>query len=151
VIDLLSPQNEERVILDACEKLHEMGTKNPDQIRALMTNHGVIPIMEMLEVTNPHILHAVLKVVNQIVGKNVKFQQNMSLVGLIPAIIRFGGSNYPTEIRMESASFVRQFCYATDWTRKMFIACDGLPVLVSFLLEDYLHSKTLVWNAIGQT
>ena len=151
VLDLLSPQNEERVILDACERLHEMGTKNPDQIRNLMTNHGVIPIMEMLEVQNTHILHAVLKVVNQIVGKNVKFQQNMSLVGLIPAIIRFGGAAYPTEIRMESASFVRQFCYATDWTRKMFIACDGLPVLVSFLLEDYKNSKTLVWNAIGQS
>lgn len=148
VIDALSPQNEERVVLDACEKLNEMGQKNPDQIRSMMTNHGVIPIMEMLEVTNPRILHAVLKVVNQIVGRNLKFQQNMSLVGLIPAIIRFGGSGYPPEIRMESASFVRQFCYATDWTRKMFIACDGLPVLVSFLLEDYHSSKTLVWNAI---
>ncbi len=148
ILELLSPDSSERVVLDACERLNELGKQNPEQVRALMTTHGVIPIMEMLEVTNPHILVAILRVVNQIVGRNLKFAQNMSLVGLIPAIIRFGGANYPREIRMEAASFVRQFCYASDWTRKMFIACDGLEVLVSFLLEEYENSKTLVWNAV---
>jgi hypothetical protein len=29
---------------------------------------------------------------------------------------------------MEAAHFVRQFAYASDYTRKMFIACGGLPV-----------------------
>jgi len=148
VLAQLSPTNDVRVILDACEKLHEMGQKNPDTIRALMTSHGVIPIMEMLEVTNPSILHAVLRVINQAIIKNPRFHQNISLVGLIPAMIRFGGPNFPPEIRMEAASFIRQFCYASDWTRKMFIACDGLPVLVSFLMEEYSLSKTLVWNSI---
>lgn len=149
VLEVLSPDSSERAVLDACEKLHEMGKTSPEQVRNLMTSHGVIPIMEMLEVSNSAILHAILKVVNNIVGKSQKFQQSMSLVGLIPAIIRFGGPSYPREIRMEAANFVRQFCYASDWTRKMFIACDGLPVLVSFLsMEEYSMSKTLVWNAI---
>lgn len=34
---------------------------------------------------------------------------------------------------MEAANFIRQFSYASDFTRKMFIACGGLPVLVSRL------------------
>lgn len=149
VLEVLSPDSSERAVLDACEKLNELGKTSPEQVRNLMTSHGVIPIMEMLEVSNSAILHAILKVVNNIVGKSQKFQQSMSLVGLIPAIIRFGGPSYPREIRMEAANFVRQFCYASDWTRKMFIACDGLPVLVSFLsMEEYSMSKTLVWNAI---
>jgi len=149
IIEALSPESSERTVLDACERLNDLGKTHPEQVRSLMTAHGVIPIMELLEVGNAHILLAILKVVNNIVGKNQKFQQNMSLVGLIPAIIRFGGQAYPREIRMEAANFVRQFCYASDWTRKMFIACDGLPVLVSFLMEEYNQSKTLVWNAIG--
>lgn len=149
IIEVLSPDSSERAVLEACERLNELGKTHPEQVRSLMTAHGVVPIMEMLEVGNVRTLLAILKVVNNVVGKNHKFQQNMSLVGLIPAIIRFGGQAYPREIRMEAANFVRQFCYASDWTRKMFIACDGLPVLVSFLMEEYNQSKTLVWNAIG--
>jgi hypothetical protein len=147
ILEQLKPDASERAVLEACERLNELGKANPEQVRGLMTTHGVIPIMEMLEVGNATILVAILRLVNQIVGKNLKFAQNMSLVGLIPAIIRFGGSSYPREIRMEAAIFVRNFCYASDWTRKMFIACDGLPVLVSFLLEEYEQNKTLVWNS----
>lgn len=119
------------------------------------------------------------------------------------------GPHYPLDIRIEAAGFVRQFCYQTSFSRRMFIACGapscslllccgpcdwcelfamrplsfvavalarhelavpcascsprlpswlivlctlvfagGLPVLVSFLQEDYLHCKTLIWNAI---
>jgi hypothetical protein len=80
--------------------------------------------------------------------KNAKFQQSMSLVGLIPAIIKFGGPQFPFEIRYEAANFVRQFCYNSDFTRKMFVACGGLPILIGFLQEDYNASKRLVKNAI---
>lgn len=85
---------------------------------------------------------------SQLVGKNSKFQQSLATVGLIPAMIRFGGRMFPLDIRLEAANFVRQLCYASDFTRKMFIACDGLPVLLSFLEENYEHNKTLMWNAI---
>lgn len=63
-------------------------------------------------------------------------------------MIRFGGRMFPLDIRLEAANFVRQLCYASDFTRKMFIACDGLPVLLSFLEENYEHNKTLMWNSI---
>jgi hypothetical protein len=47
----------------------------------------------------------------------------MSLVGLIPAIINLAGPHYSMAIRLEAANFVRQFCYASEFTRKMFVAC----------------------------
>jgi hypothetical protein len=51
---------------------------------------------------------------------------------------------------VEAANFIRQFCYTSEYTRKMFIACDGLSILISFLSEPY-HShltKNLIFNAI---
>jgi len=178
VLENFSPKKNEQQVLEACNKLTSMDREYGDTFRNLMCTYGVIPIMEMLEVENPVILHAVLQLVNKMVGENQKFQQSMSIIGLIPAVIRFGSSGsgpsanspssatssssstssgtsatsssakYPPEIRAESANFVRQFCFTSDFSRKMFIACGGLSVIVSFLKEPYLTNKTLVWNAI---
>ena len=151
VIANLNPREEEATILNACKKLTEMISTHPEQIRTLMANHGVIPIMEMLEVANHNVLHSVLSIVNQVIGQDSKFQQSMSLVGLIPAIVRFSSTSFPISIRLEAANFVRHFCYASDFTRKMFIACGGLPILVGFMMEPYASNRTLVFNAIDCT
>lgn len=150
VINSLSPKEEESVIIANCNKLTEMlsDPESQEYARNLMTSHAVIPIMEMLEVPNPNVIVAVLKVVNEVIGVDQKFQQSMSLVGLIPAIVKFASPGFPTSIRLEAANFVRHFCYASDFTRKMFIACGGLPVLVGFMEELYETNKTLVFNAI---
>lgn len=49
----LKPTNDERTVIEACEKLGALARQHPDQIRTLMMNSqggGVIPLMEMLEV-----------------------------------------------------------------------------------------------------
>eukprot|EP01006_Ploeotia_vitrea_P036616 TRINITY_DN66042_c10_g1_i2.p2 TRINITY_DN66042_c10_g1~~TRINITY_DN66042_c10_g1_i2.p2 ORF type:complete len:533 (+),score=325.32 TRINITY_DN66042_c10_g1_i2:48-1646(+) len=150
VIKSLSHKEEEETILKACRKLTEMLSDNAVRVRALMTSYGVIPVMEMLESPSPKVVLAILKLVNRVVGKDTKFQQSMSLVGLIPAIIKFAGQGFPASIRQEAANFVRHFCYASDFTRKMFIACGGLPVLVNFMDEQkkYPKDRDLVYNAI---
>jgi serine/threonine protein kinase len=148
LIAQLTPRSHEDVIVDACEQLTEMVLQQPTVIRPLMALHGVVPVMEMLEVDNELIVHSMLNVVNRIIGMDVLFQQSMSLVGLIPAIIKFAGASYSTIVRLEAANFVRHFCYVSDFTRRMFIACGGLPVLVEFLHEAYEFNQTLVWNAV---
>eukprot|EP00457_Paulinella_chromatophora_P000887 gb/GEZN01000888.1/.p1 GENE.gb/GEZN01000888.1/~~gb/GEZN01000888.1/.p1 ORF type:complete len:1118 (-),score=151.66 gb/GEZN01000888.1/:33-3386(-) len=150
VVEDLSPHKPEHVVLAACDKMVRLIKENPREAAGLITSHngGVIPIMELLEVSSRQIMHAVLKMINEIVDNNSKFQQTMSMVGLVPAMIKFAGSGYPIEIRIEAANFIRQFSYSSDFTRKMFIACGGLPCLVNFLHEDYGLSRTLVWNSI---
>eukprot|EP00808_Paulinella_micropora_P021792 g56479.t1 len=150
VVEDLSPHKPEHVVLTACDKMVKLIKENPREASSLLTSHngGVIPMMELLEVSSREVMHAVLKMINEIVDNNFKFQQTMSMVGLVPAMIKFAGSGYPIEIRIEAANFIRQFSYSSDFTRKMFIACGGLPCLVNFLHEDYLQSKTLVWNSI---
>ena len=151
----------------------------PAKVLALMSTHAVIPIMEMLTVHNPNVIYALLKLINLIITSNQAFLQSLCLVGLIPAIIRFAaptptapgtpprGTYSPVTpprplsppssaltplplLRVEAANFIRQFCYTSEYTRKMFIACDGLSILISFLGEPY-HShltKNLIFNAI---
>jgi len=152
VVDGLSPKQDETAILMHCQRLAEMlesgdGHQNA-YVRSLLTGFAVIPIMELLEVPNPRVIVAVLEVVNKVIGNDAKFQQSMALVGLIPRIVQFASPGFPLSIRREAAHFVRHFCHANDFTRKMFIACGGLPTLVGFLEESYDTNSSLIFNSI---
>lgn len=137
----------EDVILDASSQLIKIFKENPSQKSNLLRTIGVIPIMEMLEYTNPTIIHSILQVVNQIIADNVEIKENLCLVGGIPSIMKFSGRDYSLPIRLECAHFVSQMCSTSNVTLQMFIACRGLPVLVDMLSTSYQESKVLVWLA----
>ena len=170
IMALLSPEQSEHTICEQCEKLMSLYAKQKDKVTALMNKHAVIPIMELLTSTNANIIYALLKLINCVITSTHSFLQSLCLVGLIPAIIRFANPNTAASLlsssastislpllRLEAANFIRLFCYTSDYTRKMFIACDGLPVLISFLslpaptssppTLDHLTLQ-LVYNAI---
>eukprot|EP01112_Ceratiomyxa_fruticulosa_P019583 TRINITY_DN6452_c0_g1_i1.p1 TRINITY_DN6452_c0_g1~~TRINITY_DN6452_c0_g1_i1.p1 ORF type:complete len:1073 (+),score=231.94 TRINITY_DN6452_c0_g1_i1:255-3473(+) len=144
----LQPDESEGVILRACDDLINIFREQEDQKAHLIRHHGVIPIMEMLEVSNARVVHSVLKVVNQIISNNMEIQENLCLVGGIPAIMKFAGREYSTAIRLETASFISQMCSTSTLTLQMFIACRGLPVLVDFLVTSYSESPSLVWMSL---
>ena len=165
IIQLLSPDQSEDVVIEQCERLMSLYRAHPQRVIALMNGQAVIPIMEMLTLTNTNIIYALLKLINLIITSNQSFLQSLCLVGLIPAIIRFAAPPQPTPssppsppssttplplLRLEAANFIRQFCYTSDYTRKMFIACDGLSILIAFLSEPYPDhlGKNLIFNAI---
>jgi hypothetical protein len=88
ILEGLSPKKEEKVVMDACEKLTEMVAAEPDQVRELLTMHGVVPIMEMLEVDNRTILHALLKLVNMVCNTpNLLFVSQFNALLLLLIII----------------------------------------------------------------
>ncbi|KAM9966163.1 hypothetical protein ACTFIR_006355 [Dictyostelium discoideum] len=150
LMNLLTPEQPEEVISSACTQLITMFKENSEQKTLLIRRHGVIPIMEMLEVSNiqSHVLCSILKVVNQIIDNNMEIQENLCLVGGIPAIMKFSGPEYPASVRLETASFISKMCSTSTLTLQMFIACKGLPILVDFLLSPYAESKRLVWMAV---
>ena len=116
---------------------------------------GVIPSMEMLEISDSVFLLPLLKFISKIMQQNQKFSQSLCLVGLIPTMIKLAGAAFPDEIRLEAAIYIKHFCGANDFTRKMFIACGfyffnynyfmlgGLPVLVQLLEKDYSRNEQL--------
>ncbi|GBG63616.1 hypothetical protein CBR_g38927 [Chara braunii] len=148
LVQLLRPDQEEGVILSTCQKLVEIFRDFPEQKSLLITTHGVIPIIEMLDSVNTEVLNAILQVVNQIIKDNVEFQENLCLVGLIPTVMRFASLEFPRAIRMQSAYFVRQMCHTSTLTLQMFVACRGLPVLVQFLEPDYIEYRDMIHTAL---
>ncbi|KAL6048786.1 Protein kinase of the Mitotic Exit Network [Balamuthia mandrillaris] len=144
----LQHDQEEAIILDACNKLIDIFKNNPAQKGHLIRHHGVIPIIEMIEVSNLRVLHAILRVVNQIIHNNVEMKENLCMVGGIPSIIKFAGATYAKPIRRETALFVKQMVSTSQLTLQMFVACRGLPVLVDYLHSPFENNRPLVWMAI---
>ncbi|KAI5067191.1 hypothetical protein GOP47_0017719 [Adiantum capillus-veneris] len=147
LIGLLKPEESEDSILRACQRLVSILGEHPDQKTHFISQHGVTTFMDMLETKNNRVLLSVLQVLNQLAKDNPSFQENACLVGLIPVIMSFAGSECSKEMRMQSAFFVGQLCQ-TSSTLQMFIACRGLPILVNFLEPDYAKYREMVHIAI---
>jgi hypothetical protein len=88
-------------------------SSRPDSQRCVsLLLPAVIPIMEMLEAPNSNVLQAILSLVSQVVAvdKDNKFQQSLSLVGFVPALVKFGAHHYPLDVRLVLAHFIQTFC-----------------------------------------
>ncbi|KAJ8747290.1 hypothetical protein K2173_011555 [Erythroxylum novogranatense] len=148
LVGSLRPDESEDVISSACQKLVAIFNQRPEQKIVFITQHGLLPLMELLDVPKNRVIGSVLQLINQIVKDNTDFQENACLIGLIPVIMSFAGPDRPPEIRMEAAYFLQQLCQSSSVTLQMFIACRGIPILVGFLEPDYAKFREMVHLAI---
>ncbi|XP_057773611.1 MAP3K epsilon protein kinase 1-like isoform X1 [Salvia miltiorrhiza] len=148
LVSLLRPDEPEDVIVSSCQKLTTFFHQRPDQKIVFITQHGLLPLMELLEVPRTRVICSVLQVLNQIIKDNTEFQENACLVGLIPIVMSFAVHDRPREVRMEAAFFFQQLCQSSSLTLQMFIACRGIPILVGFLEADYAKYREMVHMAI---
>ncbi|KAI8022281.1 MAP3K epsilon protein kinase 1 [Camellia lanceoleosa] len=148
LVGSLRPEESEDVIMSACQKLIAFFHQRPEQKIVFVTQKGLLPLLELLEVPRTRGTCSVLQVLNQIIKDNTDFQENASLVGLIPVVMSFAGPDHPREVRMEAAYFLQQLCQSSPLTLQMFIACRGIPVLVGFLEADYAKFREMVHLAI---
>ncbi|EPS72830.1 hypothetical protein M569_01927 [Genlisea aurea] len=148
LVSSLRPDEPEDVIVSSCQKLSTFFLQRPEQKIVFITQHGFLPLMELLEVPKPRIICSVLQVLNEIIKDNTDFQENACLVGLIPMVMSFAVLDRPREIRMEAAYFLQQLCQSSSLTLQMFIACRGIPILVGFLEPDYAKHREMVHMAI---
>lgn len=148
LVGSLKPEESEDVIVSACQKLIGIFHQRPEQKIVFVTQHGLLPLADLLEVPKIRVICSVLQLINQIVKDNTDFLENACLVGLIPAVTSFAVPDRPREIRMEAAYFLQQLCQSSSLTLQMFIACRGIPVLVGFLEADYAKYREMVHLAI---
>ncbi|XP_073306781.1 MAP3K epsilon protein kinase 1-like isoform X1 [Primulina huaijiensis] len=148
LVSSLRPDEPEDVIVSVCQKLNTFFRQRPEQKIVFTTQHGFLPLMELLEVPRPRVICSVLQVLNQIIKDNTDFQENACLVGLIPVVMGFAVPDRPREVRMEAAYFMQQLCQSSSLTLQMFIACRGIPILVGFLEADYAKYREMVHMAI---
>ncbi|CAJ1933825.1 unnamed protein product [Sphenostylis stenocarpa] len=148
LVGSLKPEESEDVIVSACQKIIGIFNQRPEQKIVFVTQHGLLPLTDLLEVPKTRVICSVLQLINQIVKDNTDFLENACLVGLIPAVTSFAVPDRPREIRMEAAYFLQQLCQSSSLTLQMFIACRGIPVLVGFLEADYAKYREMVHLAI---
>ncbi|CAN4090277.1 unnamed protein product [Withania somnifera] len=148
LVSSLRTDESEDVIVSACQKLIAFFHQRPDQKLVFVTQHGLLPLMELLEVPKTRVMCSVLQVLNLIVQDNTDSQENACLVGFIPVVMSFAAPDRPREIRMEAAFFFQQLCQSSPLTLQMFIANRGIPVLVGFLEADYAKYREMVHMAI---
>ncbi|KAG5531722.1 hypothetical protein RHGRI_026372 [Rhododendron griersonianum] len=114
----LRPDESEDVIVSACQKLIGFFHQRPEQKIVFVSQYGLLPLIELLEVTC-----SVLQVLNQITKDNTGFQENACLVGLIPVVMSFAVPDRPREVRMEAACFLQQLCQSKEMVH---LAIDGM-------------------------
>ena len=130
---------------DISEQLLEVLFDLPETKSVIISAHGMLPILEILETCRQRdIIFNLLKIVNAIIFSDVETQENLCFVGGIPIITKFASKKHPSEIRLEAAAFVRQMFQTSTTTLQMFVSAGGLKVLVEFLEEDYEEERDLV-------
>ncbi|KAK2729588.1 hypothetical protein CKAH01_02562 [Colletotrichum kahawae] len=147
VRSLKTSEGEER-LSDLSEDLFALLWENGDVKDLILSAHGLLPILEILEPctvkSRQQMILALLKVVNTIILDDVEIQENLCFVGGIPIITKFSARQYSNEIRLEAAAFVRQMYQTSTLTLQMFVSAGGLNVLVEFLDEDFDDARDLV-------
>ncbi|KAL8874348.1 MAG: hypothetical protein Q9174_000299 [Haloplaca sp. 1 TL-2023] len=132
-------------LADLSEQLLEVLCDLPDTKDVIISAHGMLPILEILETCRHRdIIFNLLRIVNAIIFGDVEIQENLCFVGGIPIITQFASKRYSSEIRLEAAAFVRQMFQTSTLTLQMFVSAGGLKVLVEFLEEDYEEERDLV-------
>ncbi|KAL9006425.1 MAG: hypothetical protein Q9188_000830 [Gyalolechia gomerana] len=127
------------------EQLLEVLCDLPETKNVIISAHGMLPILEILETCRHRdIIFNLLRIVNAIIFGDVEIQENLCFVGGIPIITQFASKRYSSEIRLEAAAFVRQMFQTSTLTLQMFVSAGGLKVLVEFLEEDYEEERDLV-------
>ncbi|KAL8416289.1 hypothetical protein RB596_006739 [Gaeumannomyces avenae] len=138
----------EDTLLVVSEDLLSLLWENSEVKDLIISAHGLLPILEILEPctvkSRQHMILQLLKIVNAIILNDVELQENLCFVGGIPIITKFAARQYSNEIRLEAAAFVRQMYQTSTLTLQMFVSAGGLNVLVEFLDEDYDASRDLV-------
>ncbi|KAL8695313.1 MAG: hypothetical protein Q9218_000212 [Villophora microphyllina] len=132
-------------LAELSEQLLEVLCDLPETKDVIISAHGMLPILEILETCRHRdIILNLLRIVNAIIFGNVEIQENLCFVGGIPIITQFASKRFSSEIRLEAAAFVRQMFQTSTLTLQMFVSAGGLKVLVEFLEEDYEEERDLV-------
>ena len=145
LVGSLKTSQPDDLLADVSEQLMQVLFESPEMKSVILSSHGLLPILEVLEsCTDRDIILQLLKIINTIILDSVEIQENFCFVGGIPIVTKFAQKKFSSEIRLEAAAFVRQMYQTSTLTLQMFISCGGLNVLVEFLEEDYDAERDLV-------
>lgn len=140
----------DNMLADISEQLLEILSDLPDTRDVIISAHGMLPMLEILETCGDRdITFNLLRIINTIILDDVEIQENLCFVGGIPIITKYASKKQSSEIRLEAAAFIRQMFQTSILTLQMFVSAGGLKVLVEFLEEDYEEERELVLTGVN--
>lgn len=149
-IEDLSPDSAEPTLRRACDQIIEILDETPEMQNQLMSSHGMLAILEVLESKPPRdITIRLLEIINMLVTSDLGFLESFCLIGGIPVLMGFTTKKYSSECRLEASKIIKLLCHTSVLTLQMFISCRGLRVLVDILDEDYAEQSELVSHALN--
>ncbi|ORX54202.1 Pkinase-domain-containing protein [Piromyces finnis] len=145
----LSSSNIE-IFTNSAQKLKTLFTEQPDLTNVLITNHFILPIIDVLEKSkSSQTICEILELVKIISLKNNEIQEHFILLGGLPLIISYAEMQYEHKIRYLASFIIQTICKNTkSVTFQTFISCRGLPALVELLGGDYVENKDLIFMTI---
>ncbi|KAJ7644441.1 hypothetical protein FB45DRAFT_897923 [Roridomyces roridus] len=150
LIDQLTPSAPDFQLRDACDQLLNILTETPEMQLQLVSSHGMLAILEVLEGKCARdVSMRLLQIINLLVNTNLGFLESFCLIGGIPVMMNFTSKKFPSECRLEASNFIRLLCHTSVMTLQMFISCRGLKVLVDLIDEDYTEQTDLVVHALN--
>lgn len=152
LVSTLKTSQDEEVLEDISDQLLTIFCDLPETKNIIMSAHGLLPILEILDTCRRRdVIACLLRIVNAIIYNDYEIQENLCFVGGIPIINEFASKKYPREIRLEAAAFVQQMYQTSTLTLQMFVSAGGLNVLVEFLEDDYEDERDLVLIGVNGT
>lgn len=145
LVSSLKTSQDDDFLADVSEQLLAILFDLPDTKSVIISAHGMLPILEILETCRRRdVISNLLKIVNLIIDEDYGILENLCFVGGIPIINEFASKKYPREIRLQAAAFVEQMYQTSTLTLQMFVSAGGLNVLVEFVEDDYEDERELV-------
>ncbi|RMZ87937.1 hypothetical protein DV736_g4835, partial [Chaetothyriales sp. CBS 134916] len=121
-----------------------------DTKAVIISAHGVLPILEILEdCLSMDVVFNLLLIINNLIAADLDVQQNLCFVGGIPKISKYTSKKFPKEIRRHAAGFVHHMYETSEQSLQMFVSAGGLSVLVDFLEDDYDDDRELVLTGVN--
>ncbi|EKM79117.1 hypothetical protein AGABI1DRAFT_120578 [Agaricus bisporus var. burnettii JB137-S8] len=150
LVDELTPSAPEFQLQNACNQMIEIMEENPEMQPQLVSSHGMLAILEVLEARRHRdVTVKLLQIVNMLVATDIGFLESFCLIGGIPVLMEFTSKKYPSDCRLEASNFIKLLCNTSILTLQMFISCRGLKVLVDLLDEDFTEQEELVVHALN--
>ncbi len=110
---------------------------------------GYLTVIKLLGDNSPSSqIYVSLQLLNNLCENSEHYQDTFCMMGLIHKLHQFSTSQNSREILIEIAFFIGQLFQSSSTALKMFLSCDGIRILASFLSLFYEDNQDLIMLSI---
>ncbi|OHT06868.1 STE family protein kinase [Tritrichomonas foetus] len=133
------------------DRISEILKDEPTVRSALVSQQGIMPIIEIIEfshIKNPKVTKKVLSIIYDMCFEQSQIKENFCLLGGIPPLMKFLEHNEEAECRKFAVKILTEICSKSQDNTQMFIACNGVSAVKQILSYDLDKERELIVAAV---